>query len=81
MSDLSASEPRQSAGLIDRTFLAHPRKVDETYWQHFAVAGGFGVQLFKASMAAFAHAIVPAACERTASTIIRTLYARMSARH
>ena len=81
VSDLPASDRHRPAGLVDRAFLAHPRQVDETYWQHFAVAGGFGVQLLKASMAAFVHALVPAACERTASTIIKTLHARMSARH
>lgn len=79
--DLRSSKSAARGNVLDRTFLAHPRAVNETYWEHFLVAGGFGLALLGASLAAFAHALVPAACERTASNTIKRLHARMTARN
>lgn len=62
--------------MITRVFLEHPRKVDETYLQHARFAAGISGQLFLAAFAALIHAIIPAACERTASGIIERLYMR-----
>lgn len=66
---------------VTALFLTHPRKVDETYLQHMGVALSFGFWLAVAAGAALIHALVPALCETTASRIIRSLHARMSARH
>lgn len=63
--------------VVRRLFLDHPASVDEGYWQHMGQAGRFGWALLKASMACFVHALVPALCERTGSTIIRDLHQRM----
>ena len=62
--------------MIDRLFLDHPRKVDESYAQHARFALGFSAQLFMAAGAALVHAVIPALCERTASTIVASLHAR-----
>lgn len=62
--------------MIARLFIDHPRKVDETYFEHARFAGWFAGQLFVAAGAALIHAVVPGACERTASTIVARLYER-----
>lgn len=65
---------------IDTLFLAHPRAVDETYFEHLRFAATFGFWLAAAAGAAFVHALIPALCETTASRIIRRLHARIDGR-
>jgi len=48
----------------------HPRSVGESYFEHMGVAAGFGWRLLGASLAAFVHALLPFAFERTASRTI-----------
>lgn len=62
-------------------FTAHPAHVGETYFQHMCVALGFAGTLGLATTAALIHALVPALCEKTASTAIRKLHHRMETRH
>ena len=62
--------------MIDRVFLAHPRSVDENYFEHMAFAGKFSLKLFAAGFCAMIHAIIPCAFEKTASRMIAELYAR-----
>jgi len=57
-------------------FTAHPRSVDESYFEHMAFAGRFSGKLFLAGMAALVHAFLPFLFERTASTMIADMYAR-----
>ena len=66
--------------MISRLFLEHPAKVDETFFEHMLFALKFSGLLFAAAGAALIHAFVPALCEKTASTIIKTLYERTSNR-
>ena len=63
--------------MIRRLFVDHPRSVNESYFEHMAMAGGFGWAMLRASGACFVHALVPGLCEKTGSTIIRQLHARM----
>lgn len=63
--------------MINKLFLDHPRSVDETFGQHFLFAFGFSMTLFIAAFAALFHAFIPAAFEKTASGIIKRLYARI----
>jgi hypothetical protein len=63
--------------MLKRLFTAHPAAVGETYWQHFAVAAGFGWRLLQASAACFVHAVVPGLCTTTGSRAVRTLHTRM----
>ncbi|WP_299030328.1 DUF6356 family protein [uncultured Sulfitobacter sp.] len=60
--------------MINRIFLDHPAKVDETFFQHMAFASKFAGKLFLAAGAALVHAIIPCLFEKTASTIIADLY-------
>jgi hypothetical protein len=66
--------------MIERIFLDHPAKVDETFFEHMRFALGFSGLLFLAGGAALVHAIVPALCETTASSIIKKLYERSANR-
>jgi hypothetical protein len=66
--------------VIRRLFLSHPESVGESYFQHQRVALSFALPLLGASLAALLHALVPAACERTAGNIIRKLHSRLEKR-
>lgn len=57
-------------------FLAHPRSVDENYFEHMAFAGRFSGKLFLAAGAALVHAFLPFLFEKTASRMIAEMYAR-----
>lgn len=69
-----------SRSLFARAFISHPTSVNETYLQHGRVALSFAGPLFLAACAALLHAIIPGAFEKTASTIVRRLHARMDSR-
>lgn len=62
--------------MFAKLFLHHPHTVDETYIEHFRFALWFSAKLFMAAGAALIHALVPACCEKTASSIIAELYQR-----
>lgn len=62
--------------MINRIFLDHPAKVDETFLQHMGFAAAFAGKLFLAGGAALVHAFIPCLFEKTASTIIADLYAK-----
>lgn len=60
-----------------RLFGKHPASVGETYPAHLLHACGFAGAMFAGCVACFIHALFPFVFERTGSTIIRSLYARM----
>lgn len=66
--------------MLDRLFFQHPRSVDESYFEHFRFALGFGSALLLAGMAATVHALLPFLFETTASQIVRRLHARINNR-
>jgi hypothetical protein len=65
---------------IDRVFLEHPAKVDETYTEHLVFAWQFGLELIAAGVAALTHALVPCLFERTASTAVKRLHSVIQTR-
>lgn len=67
--------------MIARLFTDHPSSVNETYFQHAAVAGRFSATLFIAALAALVHAIIPGLCERTASRLVGQLNSQLQNRH
>ena len=79
MSDTSQTTTPKN--LIAAVFLDHPATVNETYFEHMRFALTFAFWLTMAGLAALVHAIIPAACETTASRILRRLVAKMDARH
>lgn len=66
--------------ILERVFLNHPHRVNESFFEHMFFALAFSGRLFKASAAAFLHAFVPALCETTASQAIMNMHAEIAAR-
>ncbi len=58
----------------------HLDDVGETYGEHFAHAGGYGVSLILAGLACLVHAALPFIFERTASLRVQKLHAHMASR-
>jgi hypothetical protein len=66
--------------LFDQIFLAHPRSVDEGYFEHFNFAVGFSVKLFGAAFAALVHALLPCIFKQNASVAVRALNDQLQSR-
>jgi len=64
--------------MLRRLFLDHPASVGESYGEHFRVASSFGWAMLVGALGAFVHALVPALCQRTGSTTVKTLHARLT---
>ncbi|MBC5763850.1 DUF6356 family protein [Ramlibacter albus] len=60
-----------------KAFTDHPASVGESYWEHMRFALGFSGTLFVAAGAALLHAVFPFVCEKTGSTLIKRLHARI----
>lgn len=65
---------------LDRVFFAHPRNVEEGYFEHMRFALGFSARLLGAGLAALVHAFIPCLCETTASRMIKAMHARIVGR-
>jgi len=66
--------------VLSRVFLDHPASVEESYFEHLMFAGRFAGTLFLAAMAALVHALIPSLFEKTASNLIRRMYAKIENR-
>lgn len=66
--------------MFDRLFLSHPRSVGESYAEHAATAGRFGITMIVGGAACLVHAVVPVLFTRTASDAVKRLYGQMKAR-
>mgnify|MGYP005989689269 CR=1 FL=1 len=77
----NATQSTNNSNLFKTLFVDHPASVDETYFGHMRFALGFGFWLGVAALAAFAHALIPAVCETTASRILKRLHAKIETRH
>jgi hypothetical protein len=60
-----------------RAFTEHPASVGETYTEHLAHAGCFGLRMIGAGIACLVHAVLPFLFERTGSVAIAELNDRM----
>lgn len=78
---MSDTAPTRDRSFLTAMFVDHPASVNESYFQHMRFAASFAFWLFAAALAAMVHAIVPALCETTASSVLRKLVARMDSRH
>jgi Family of unknown function (DUF6356) len=61
----------------NRLFRDHPASVDETYWQHFANAVGFGLRMIWGGIICLVHAVIPGAFCNKGSDMICELHERM----
>ena len=59
--------------MFHRLFIAHPRTVDETYAEHFAFAGRFGLTMIRGGLCALVHAAMPGWCITTGSETVARL--------
>ncbi len=59
--------------MYNRLFVDHPKSVDESYVEHFRVAGSFGVAMIWGGMKALVHAIVPGWCITSGSDTVKRL--------
>lgn len=66
--------------MLNRLFRDHPTEVGETYAEHFAAAGGFGVRMIVGGLACVVHAVVPGLFITTGSGTVKTLYDKMVAK-
>lgn len=66
--------------MLNHLFHDHPAKVGESYFEHMAFAFGFSWRLVRAALAAFAHGILPACCETTASSEVLAMNDEIRAR-
>ena len=62
---------------LHRLFADHPASVNESYWQHFASAAGFGLRMVWGGLVCFVHAFIPGVCCTKASEMIGELHDRM----
>ena len=60
--------------MFNRLFVDHPKSVDESYGEHFMVAGRFGGTMIWGGMKALVHAFVPGWCMTSGSDTIKRLY-------
>jgi hypothetical protein len=58
-------------------FTDHPASVGETYGEHLAAAGGFGLRMILGGMACLLHGLLPFLFTRTGSSTIALLHDRM----
>ena len=66
--------------MFSKLFREHPTEVGETYAEHFAAAGGFGVKMVVGGVACMIHALVPAMFITTGSGTVKKLYDQMVAK-
>jgi hypothetical protein len=63
--------------VLKRLFTEHPATVNESYWQHFASAMGFGFRMIWGGLVCMVHAVIPGVCCTKASEMIGELNDRM----
>lgn len=62
---------------ITSLFTEHPESVNETYTEHFVMAGGFGMKMIMAGFACVLHGIFPFLFVKTGSKAINDLHDTM----
>lgn len=65
--------------VLHKWFIAHPESIGETYWEHWRMALGFSMQLFRAGTACLIHAMVPACFVTNASRAVENLHEKIFA--
>lgn len=65
---------------MSNPFTRHPDALGESYLQHLGHALCYSGRMFAAGGAALVHAILPFLFEKTASNMIKAMYAEMTAR-
>ena len=58
----------------------HPREVDESYCEHFAIAAGFGATMLIGGLCVIVHAFLPFLFVNTGSRTMDKLHKKMTKR-
>jgi hypothetical protein len=66
--------------MLRRLFLDHPQAVGESYGEHLATAGRFGLAMVIGGGACLIHAVLPAAFKTTGSSTVAELHRQMVAK-
>ena len=66
--------------MLGKLFHNHPTEIGETYAEHFAAAGGFGLKMIAGGAACLVHALVPGLFITTGSGTVNKLYHQMVAK-
>ncbi len=66
--------------MLHRLFTEHPGSVNETYWEHLAVAASFASRLLLAALACAIHAVLSFLFVKTGSRMITELHESMVAK-
>ncbi|MEE9434533.1 MAG: DUF6356 family protein [Sphingorhabdus sp.] len=63
--------------MFKRLFTAHPASVEESYGQHFIVAGGFALAMLFGGLRVLIHAFIPGFFINAGSSTVKRLNAIM----
>jgi hypothetical protein len=66
--------------MSDNPFTSHPHEVGETYGEHLATAGRFGLTMVLGGLAVMVHAVLPFLFVNTGSSTMDKLHKRMKRR-
>lgn len=66
--------------MLRKLFVDYPEAVNETYGEHFYVAGRFGLLMILAGLGTIIHGFIPGFHTRTGSNMIRKLHGEMTRR-
>ncbi len=72
-------EPLGDRTIMRISFTDHPASVGESYFEHMAVASGFGLRMLLGALACLAHGVFPFLFVKTGSATIAALHERMLA--
>jgi hypothetical protein len=66
--------------MADNPFTRHPREVGESYGEHLANAGGFGLRMIAGGLACLVHAVLPFMFVNKGSETVRGLHGKLASR-
>lgn len=66
--------------MLKKLFIEHPHNVGESYFEHMAVAFGFGFKMLGGALACIIHGIVPGLFVCSGSKTIVCLHDRLQAK-
>jgi len=66
---------------MQNPFTKHPKKVNETYFQHFFKALSYSFTFFILSVKSLIHAILPFCFEYSVSNKVKDIYKRLEKRN
>jgi hypothetical protein len=66
--------------MFKKLFVAHPQSVGENYFEHMAVAFGFGFKMLGGGLACIIHGLVPGLFVCSGSKMINCLHDELQAK-